>query len=389
MEQSISNRGIEEIIDKKSLLSRLNTGKKLRIKLGVDPTRPDIHLGHAVTLRKLREFQDLGHTVIFLIGDFTTKIGDPSGKSKTRPMLSDEEIASNAKTYFDQVGKVLDLKKTEVRYNSEWFSKMKFDDILRLVAQFTAAQILERDDFEKRLKNGSDIGIHELLYPIMQAYDSIALEADVEMGGTDQKFNMLAGRDLQRKMGKTPQEVITMRLLAGLDGKEKMSKSLDNYIGISEAPEIQFGKVMSLPDEMILPYFELCTDLSEEEIAQIALRLKQENPRDLKMELAYKIVAIYNNVADANKAKDRFIAVFSKREIPTDIPAIEIKHGKYDPVSLLVELKALESRSEARRLIEQGGIRIDSEKIDSIAKEVSIKSGTIIQVGKLKYFKIK
>ena len=265
----VLSRRVAEVVVKDELRRKLQSGKKLRIKFGADPSRPDLHLGHSVVFNKLKEFQTLGHQIIFLIGDYTGLIGDPSGKSKTRPQLSEAEVKENAKTYLEQVGKVLDVSRAEVRFNSEWFKKMSFAELLRLTARFTAARILERDDFSKRFKSGIDIGLHELLYPVMQAYDSVALQADVELGGTDQKFNLLAGRELQKKIGQTPQDIMTMKILVGLDGREKMSKSLGNFIGICESAGQQFGKVMSLPDEQIIPYFELATELSDREIAAI------------------------------------------------------------------------------------------------------------------------
>lgn len=389
MNKDFFEKGIVEIIDEKSLRSRLVSGKKLVIKLGVDPTRPDIHLGHAVALRKLKALQGKGHKIIFLIGDYTTKIGDPSGKNKARPVLSDEEIAKNAKTYFDQVGKILDVKKTEIRYNSEWYSKMSFSDILELTSRFTVAQIMERDDFEKRLKNGSDIGIQETLYPIMQAYDSVVLEADIEFGGTDQKFNMLAGRSLQKKMGQLPQDIIMVKLLVGLDGKEKMSKSLDNYIGITENANSMFGKVMSIPDSMMGEYFELCTDFTVSEIKKFEKDVESgTNPRDIKQKLAFEIVKIYHGKEEAEKAKEEFKNVFSKKELPTNIPEVEIE-GNYDLPLFLIEIGAASSNSEARRLIEQGGVKIDGAKITDPKSAISTHPGMIVQVGKKKVYKIK
>jgi tyrosyl-tRNA synthetase len=360
MNEDFFEKGIVEIIDEKSLKAKLKTNKKLRIKMGFDPTRPDIHLGHAVGLRKLKELQDAGHKIIFLIGDYTAKIGDPSGRNTTRPVLTDQEIKENAKTYFNQVGKILDVKKAEVRYNSEWYKKMQFSDILQLLGKFTVAQIIERDDFEKRLKAGADIGMHELLYPLMQAYDSVMLKADVEFGGSDQKFNMLAGRDLQRKMGQTPQDVVMVRLLVGTDGKEKMSKSLNNYIAITDGPNIMFGKVMSIPDSAIPEYYELATDLTESAIEKVKKAVKSDaNPRDLKLDLAYEITKLYHGEIAAKKAKEEFIKVFTNKEMPTDIPEVKLDHGTYDILLLLVDLKAVSSSSEARRLIEQGGVKID------------------------------
>ncbi len=388
MNADFYKRGIEETIEEKSFESRLKTKKKLRIKYGVDPTRPDIHLGHAVSLWKLKHLADLGHTIIFLIGDYTTKIGDPSGRKTTRPILTDAEIKSNAKTYLDQVSKILDVKKTEVRFNSEWFSKMNFNDILQVAGKFTVAQIIEREDFKKRIKEGNDIGLHELLYPVMQAYDSVMLEADVEFGGTDQKFNMLAGRDLQKKYDQVPQEVVMMRLLVGLDGKIKMSKSSDNYISITDSANEMYGKIMSIPDDKIVEYYELCTLVSDKEIEEIKKKLKDSNPRDIKMGLASEIIKLYHDEKEAKKAEEQFISVFSKKELPTNIPEIEVEYGNYALPLLLVNIGAVTSNSEARRLIEQGGLKIDEAKITDPKAEVGVKKGMVIQIGKLKVYKI-
>jgi len=390
MDDSFFKKGIAEIIEEKSLKSKLSSDSKLRIKYGVDPTRPDIHLGHTVQLWKLKKLQDAGHTVIFLIGDYTTKIGDPSGRNTTRPILSDKEIKENAKTYFSQVGKILDINKTEIRYNSEWFSKLDFNDILQLAGKFTVAQILERDDFHKRFNAHNDIGLHELLYPLMQAYDSVMLNADVEFGGSDQRFNMLAGRDLQRKMGQTPQDVFITDLLVGLDGKIKMSKSADNYIAITDSANQMFGKIMSLPDDLIVNYFELVTDKSEKEINLIKARLeKGENPRDIKMELGFEIAKLYHGEECAEAAKGEFVNVFSKKELPSDIPEVEVVEGNYELPLLLVNLGAVSSNGEARRLAEQGGIKIDDAKIIDWKAVIGVRKGMLVQVGKKKYYRIK
>ena len=388
MKKDFFEKGIEEIIDSKSLEQRLKSGKKLRIKMGVDPTSSDIHLGHAVGLRKLKELQDEGHTIIFLIGDYTTKIGDPSGRNTTRPILTDEEIKKNAKTYLDQVKKILDVKKTEIRYNSEWFSKMNFAELLQLTGKFTVAQMIERDDFENRLKKGIDVGLHELLYPLMQAYDSVMLKADVEFGGLDQKFNMLAGRNLQKKMGQMPQDIIMAKLLVGTDGKEKMSKSLGNYIGIDESAESQFGKVMSVPDSLILNYFELCTDLSLAEIKKYEKDLENKNPRDIKIVLAKTIVELYHGEKEAEAAAAEFSKVFSNKELPSKIPEAKLS-GTYELPLFLIELCACSSNSEARRLITQGAVKIDGTKVTDPKSNIATHKGMIIQVGKQKYYKIR
>ena len=380
----------EEVIIKDDLEKKLNSGKKLRIKLGCDPSRPDLHLGHSIVLRKLKGFQDLGHQVVFIIGDYTGMIGDPSGKSKTRPALSSKEVKENAKSYFAQVGKILDLKKTEVRYNSEWFSKLNFEDILKLLSKFTVARILERDDFSKRLKSGIDIAASEIMYPIMQAYDSIMIKTDVEIGGTDQKFNMLAGRDLQRKMNMSEQNVLTTPLLVGLDGKEKMSKSLDNYIGITEEPNSMFGKIMSISDKMIFYYFKLLTEISDSDLKQIELDLKDslKNPRDLKVKLAKEVITIYHNKKSANKAEEEFNKIFRDKQKPTDIESCKLKAINYKLVDLLVETKLSGSTSDARRLVQQGGVRIDDVVQKDFEKNIKNISGTTIQVGKRRFMKI-
>lgn len=396
--KELLSHNAEEVIIKEDLEKKLRSGKKLRIKLGCDPSRPDLHLGHSIVIRKLKEFQDLGHQVVFIIGDYTGMIGDPSGKSKTRPALSSSEVKKNAESYFEQVGKILDTKKTEIRFNSEWFSKMNFEDVLKLVSRFTVARILERDDFSKRLKNGTDIAVNEIMYPVMQAYDSIAIDADVEIGGTDQKFNMLAGRDLQRKMEKPEQNVLTCPLLAGLDGKEKMSKSLDNYIGISEKPDSMFGKIMSISDAMIYYYFKLLTDISKDELKQIEIDLKDpaKNPRGLKARLAKEIIAIYHGKDEAEKAEEEFNKIFRDKRKPTEMEEHKLPArpaggdiGNWILRDLLVELKLAPSNSNAKRLVEQGGIKIDDVAQKEWNKEVEIKNGMIVQAGKRKFVRIK
>jgi len=383
----LSHNTVEVIIGN-DLKKGLESGKKLRIKLGCDPSRPDLHLGHSVVLRKLKEFQDLGHQVVFIIGDYTGMIGDPSGKSKTRPALSKDEVSKNAESYFKQVGKILDTEKTEIRYNSEWFSKMNLEDILKLTAKFTVARILERDDFSKRLKSGIDIAASEIMYPIMQAYDSIAIDADVEIGGTDQKFNMLAGRDLQRKMGKTEQNVLTCPLLVGLDGKEKMSKSLDNYIGISEKPDSMFGKIMSISDAMIYYYFKLLTDITEDDLKKIETDLKDpaKNPRDIKVRLAKEIIAIYHGKDDAEKAESEFNKVFRDKKKPSEIEEKQVENKKWKIVDLLPEIGFTNSKGSAKILVEQGGAKVDDRIIKDWNEE--IKDGSVVQAGKRKFIKV-
>lgn len=389
MKQNILERKIDEVISQDHLQKRIDEGGKLRIKYGVDPTSPDIHIGHAVALWKMREFQVRGHHIILVIGDYTAKIGDPSGRNKTRPMLEEKEIEVNAKTYLRQIGKILDMRKVEVQRNSKWFSHMTFAQILKLVAKFTVAQILERDDFEKRYKTGQDIGLHELMYPVMQAFDSVMVKADVEIGGTDQRFNMLAGRDLQKKMGQVPQDVITVPLLVGSDGKEKMSKSLGNAIGINEPPGEIYGKIMSIPDDLIMPYFELATDLSEGGLAMVKKELEEKvSPRDVKARLAFLITELYYDNIKAEEAARDFDEIFKAKKMPEKIAVIKIKKGgKRDIIDILVDGQLVKSRGEARRLVEQGGVRVN-KKVVGLGERVEA-DGKVIQIGKRRFYRIK
>lgn len=377
-------RGADEVIGEEQIIEKIKAGKPLRVKLGMDPTAPDLHLGHTVVLNKLRQFQNLGHTVIFLVGDFTASIGDPTGKSATRPPLSKEQIKHNAETYAEQVFKILDPAKTEIRFNSEWMSKMGADDVVRLAAKCTVARMLERDDFHKRYTEGRSIAIHEFLYPLTQAYDSVALEADIELGGTDQKFNLLMGRDIQREYGQTPQAILTMPILEGLDGVKKMSKSLGNYIGIFDAPNEMFGKLMSISDDLMWRYFEL---LSFRSIAEID-GLKQavadgKNPRDVKFELAHEIIARFHDKAAADAAQQAFIDRFAKKEIPDDLQEVElVADGEMPIANVLKEAGLVASSSEGLRMIKQGAVKVDGEKVDS--KELTLGKGFagILAVGK-------
>lgn len=380
----------EEVIgNKTNLLHRLESGQPLRIKHGVDPTKPDLHLGHAVTLWKLKEFQGLGHTVIFLIGDYTARIGDPSGRNTARPVLSSDEIDRNAKTYLDQVGKILDVSKCEIRRNSEWFEKMNFAELIKLLGQITVAQVIDREDFQARLKQGIDVGMHEIIYPIMQGYDSVQLKCDVEIGGLDQKLNMLMGRDLQRKFGQPEQDIMIVPLLIGTDGVKKMSKSLDNYIGITESPEEQFGKIMSIPDGLILDYWKLCTTLPDAELENIANELKSDtNPRDSKIRLAKTIVTMYHNSAAADEAEADFIKTFQKGEIPDDLPIVPVRPNPTTLVDLLVVTSLVASKSEARRMIEQSAVKIDQQLMTDPDQIISPVSGMVVQVGKRKFAKL-
>lgn len=385
---AVIHRGAEELIGEDDLVGKLKKGKTLRVKLGMDPTAPDLHFGHTVVLNKLRQFQDLGHTVIFLVGDFTAQIGDPSGKNQTRPPLSPEQVLKNAETYKEQVFKILDPAKTEVRFNSEWMNKMTAVDMVRLSSRYTVARMLERDDFQKRYSEGRAIAVHEFLYPLTQAYDSVALEADVELGGTDQKFNLLVGRDIQREYGLSPQAVITMPILEGLDGVQKMSKSLGNYIGIFEAPNEMFGKIMSISDDLMWRWFDLLSFRSLEEIAA----LKQEadagrNPRDIKFELARELVARFHDEAAAQAAQEAFVNRFAKGEIPEDVAEITLS-GIHGIAHVLKEAGLVESTSEAFRHIKQGAVKVDGEKVAD--KDLQLPQGFsgIVQVGKRRIAKV-
>ena len=375
---------------KKKLEKSVATNTPLIVKLGLDPTAPDIHLGHTVVLRKLKLFQDFGHKVIILIGDFTARIGDPTGKSVTRPPLTEEQVITNAKTYQEQIFKVLDPEKTEVRFNSEWLSKLDFADVLKLASKYTVARMLERDDFHKRYTEGRPISIHEFMYPLMQGYDSIALKADVEFGGTDQTFNLLMGRHLQGEEGMPEQTIITMPILEGLDGVQKMSKSLGNYIGISEAPSEMYGKAMSIPDELMMRYFMLVTDMSIEEQEQLSKDLESgaAHPRDVKMKLAHTIVRLYHGEEAANFGQEEFVRVFQKHAMPTDIPEYKVAITE-EPVfvpQLLSDAGLTASNGEARRSIKAGAFKIDGEKCNE--EHVVLKDGMVLQVGKRKFIKI-
>ena len=378
--------GIEEIIGEDNLIQKLKSGRKLKVKVGFDPTAPDLHLGHTVILRKMRQFQDLGHKVIFLIGDFTGKIGDPSGKNKTRPPLTDTEIKENAQTYADQVFNVLDKDKTVVDFNSRWGDKMTAADMIKLSAQSTIARMIERDDFSKRYKNNQPISIHEFLYPLMQGQDSVELEADVELGGTDQKFNLLVGRDLQKNKGMSPQTIITLPLLEGLDGIKKMSKSENNYIGISEDADQIFGKTMSIPDEIMFKWFDLLSLLPANEIKQIKKTVDEgSNPRDAKIVLAVELTERFTSTKEAETAKENFFKKFAKNELPSDIQEKTLEHkGHYPLPNLLKDIDFASSTSEALRLITQGAVKVDQIKVDSKDFHIEPNTKKLIQVGKKK-----
>ena len=388
---SYLSKGTIEIIRESELRAKLErsakTGKPLRVKLGADPTAPDIHLGHTVVIRKLRAFQELGHTVIFLIGDFTGMIGDPSGKSVTRPQLTREEINANAETYKQQIFKLLDPEKTVIDFNSRWMDSMGSAGFLRLASHVTVRQILERDDFQQRLADNRPLALHEVMYPLVMAYDSVALEADVELGGTDQKFNLLMGRNLQREYGQESQVAMIMPLLEGTDGVQKMSKSLGNYIGISEPPQEIFGKVMSITDDLMWRYYELCTDLSPAEIA--SLRAGDRNPRDIKADLAKRIVADFYSNADADAAEEEFVRRFRNKETPENIELRTVQQGEWAISHLLVVVGLAASKAEARRFIQQGGVYVDGER-QTTDRTMNWKPGmsATLQVGKRRFVKV-
>ncbi len=385
-------RGTEEILVEEELKKKLNSGKKLNVKAGFDPTAPDLHLGHTVLINKLRQFQTLGHNIIFLIGDYTGMIGDPSGKSATRPPLSAEEIKENSKTYEKQIFKILDPDLTTVAFNSSWMNKMNAADLIRLASHHTVARMLERDDFDKRYKSNQAISIHEFLYPLIQGYDSVALDADVELGGTDQKFNLLVGRQLQELHGKPPQVVITMPILEGLGGSQKMSKSLGNYIGIDESAKEMFGKIMSISDNLMWRYFELLSFKNLEEIEQFKKQVETgTNPRDIKFELAQEIITRFHDLKSAQDAKNDFVKRFSDNAIPDIIDDIEIKVSNKGIVfaNLLKETQLVSSTSDAHRMIKQAAVKIDGKRADDGKQILEAGFSAVIQVGKRKFIRVK
>ena len=387
-------RGASEIIPEeeleKKLARSLHEKKPLRIKLGCDPSRPDLHLGHAVVLRKLAQFQTLGHQAILIIGDFTGMIGDPSGRNSTRPALSLAETRENGQSYFEQASKILDPVATKIVYNSEWLSTMSFEDVIKLASKYTVARMLERDDFTKRYRNGEPISLHEILYPLAQAMDSVAIASDVELGGTDQKFNLLVGRDIQREFGVEPQVILTMPLLVGTDGVDKMSKSYGNYIGISDTPKDMYGRALSIPDTLLENYFTLCTDIPNTELTKISASITDgsANPRDLKRYLARTIVSLYHNAEAAVAAEDEFDRIFIKKEIPDDIPELGIEESELPISDLIIRAGFAPSKSEARRLIQQGGVSLAGEKISDPNATVPMTDGAVLKVGKRKFLKI-
>jgi len=385
---AIIQRGADEILVEKELVKRLESGKPMRIKAGFDPTAPDLHLGHTVLINKLRQFQDLGHEILFLIGDFTGMIGDPTGKSATRPPLTRESVIENAKSYQEQIFKILDPEKTQVMFNSTWMNEMTPADLIQIAAKHTVARMLERDDFSKRYASGQSIAIHEFLYPLIQGYDSVAMKADVELGGTDQKFNLLVGRQLQEAYGQKPQVVLTMPILEGLDGVQKMSKSLNNYIGINDAPDDMFGKLMSISDELMWRYFELLSFRSMTEIEQFKIDIEQgKNPRDIKFLLAEEIIERFHDRAAADKARENFIARFQKGKTPDEMPEFSLS-AALPVANLLKEAELVKSTSDAMRMIKQGAVKVDGEKVVDCKQVFPAGDTYVFQVGKRRFARV-
>lgn len=393
-QMDIIRRGVSEIIPEEDLVKKIENSikskKPLNVKLGCDPSRPDLHLGHSVVLRKLRQFQDLGHQAILIIGDFTGMIGDPSGKSKTRPSLTLEETRRNGQSYFEQATKILSSHRVTMQYNSDWLDKMSFADVIRLASKYTVARMLERDDFTIRYKAGEPISVHEFLYPLAQAMDSVAIQSDVELGGTDQKFNLLVGRDIQREFGQEPQVTLMMPILAGTDGVEKMSKSLDNYIGINDTAKEIFGKTLSIPDKLIFQYFELATDVPVKELSDIKKSLDnpKTNPRDIKRSLARTLVRMYHSKEAAAAAEEEFDRIFVDKSVPDEIEEFTVS-ARLTITALMAEAKLAASKSEARRLIDQGGVSIDGERVADPNSLLPDKKDFILKVGKRKFLKVK
>ncbi|HGY57082.1 MAG TPA: tyrosine--tRNA ligase [Caldithrix abyssi] len=393
-QMDVIKRGTVEVLPEDELVKKLErslkTNKPLIIKQGFDPTAPDIHLGHTVGIRKLRHFQELGHQVVVIIGDYTAMVGDPSEKNTTRPRLTHEEVMEHAKTYQEQFFKILDKEKTIIRYNGEWFAKLNFAEIMELASKFTVARMLERDDFAKRYAAQQPISIHEFFYPLMQGYDSVMIEADVELGATEQKFNLVIGRNIQREYGQEPQVILTLPVLEGLDGKQRMSKSIGNYIGIDEPPKEIYGKAMSIPDDLIYRYFELVTDVDQAELNKIHKQLQDPsiNPRDVKKYLSRTLVRMYYDQDAARQAEKEFENIFVKKDLPDEIPEIPVTENKIRISDLLVQTNTAESKGQARRLIQGGAVSIDGNKINDPFYEVEIRNGQILKVGKRKFVKL-
>lgn len=396
----ILKQGVSDLISVEDLKKKLKEAEQedrpLRVKLGLDPTAPDIHLGHTVVLKKLKQFQDLGHEVYLIIGDFTGRIGDPSGKSKTRKQLTKEQIEENARTYEKQFSKILDKDKTKLVFNSSWLGDMDFEDVIKLSSKYTVARMLERDDFHNRYQANKPISIHEFFYPLMQGYDSVAIEADIELGGTDQRFNLLVGRNLQKEYDQEPQVLVMMPILEGLDGTEKMSKSLDNYIGVEDKPSEMYGKVMSIPDDLIVRYYELVTNVDVDKVKEIKedIEVNNVNPMQYKKDLAYIIVKEFHGEAKAKEAAQEFENVFSKGGLPEDIPEVEISEDQLEDgelwiVKIVAATGLVDSNSEARRMIKQGAVTIDDKKYEKINLDLEVKDGMIVQIGKRRYAKLR
>lgn len=397
LEQSLGiiKQGSSEIIGEAELVKKLSSGKPLRVKYGADPSAPDIHLGHTVVLRKLRQLQDLGHQIQFLIGDFTAMIGDPTGRSVTRPPLTAEQIKANAQTYTEQVFKLLDKNKTDIVYNSQWCQTMSFADVINLSARYTVARIMERNDFEKRFQEGRPIGVHEFLYPLIQGYDSVVLKSDIELCGTDQIFNCLVARSLQQDEGQEPETIIAMPLLEGLDGVQKMSKSLGNYIGVTDSPKEMFGKIMSIPDKLIIKYLSLLTDMELDVISQFENQLNNDeiNPKSLKVMLGQKIVAMYHSQASADQAAEEFERIFKKSGLPDNLPELGLpsemlKEGKIWIVKLLAFSKLVTSKAEAQRMVQQGAVKINQQTIHDKNADIKVFHHDVLQVGKRKFIRL-
>ncbi|MEY4731622.1 MAG: tyrosyl-tRNA synthetase [Candidatus Parcubacteria bacterium] len=379
-------RGTSQIIDRSSMEKLLTSGKKLRVKLGIDPTAPDLHLGSAAVLRKLKQFQDLGHTIVLIIGDFTGQIGDPSGKSKTRHALTESEVKRNQKTYLAQARKIIDIRKAEVHHNSEWYKKGGLKTLLRLTASASIQQVMKREDFRQRLASGGDVTILETLYPLLQGYDSVAVKADIEIGGQDQLLNMLMGRRVQRYFGLPEQQVLTISLLVGTDGIQKMSKSIGNYVALTDAPNDMFGKLMSMPDRLMHSYFELCTDIPPLESEQL---IRSGNPRDAKLRLAREIVGLYHGKKAAVQAEERFKKVFSRKEVSDDIPELRLPGGHSTAADIPLIAGIAKSKSEAWRLVEQGGVKVNDKALTDPRAMVSLKAGDVVKIGKKNFFRVK
>jgi tyrosyl-tRNA synthetase len=383
--EHLTTRAVAEIIPREEFIKLLKSGRRLRLKMGFDPSAPDLTIGHAVGLRKLRALQELGHTVVVIVGDWTARIGDPSGQSVTRPMLSQAEVEANAETYLRQFFKIVDRQGTEIRHQSEWFDKFTLETVIRLAAMFTVAQMLQREDFGQRYREGQPLGVHELLYPLMQAYDSVAIEADVEFGGTDQTFNLLVGRELQQEMGQNPQCVFTVPLLVGTDGKTKMSKSVGNYIALEDPPDEVFGKAMSLPDDALMSYLTLSTDIQDEELRLIEIQLRERkvNPMEVKMRLARELVTFLHDAASATAAQESFQAVFTEGKLPADAPPINVEG---DLLDALVKAKVISSKAEGKRLLAQGAIERNGEKLEG--PDATVASGDVLRIGKKRFVRV-